>query len=149
AVLDRVQQRINWAGGTGLAINGSQVIATRSLAELAAAINTVRGNFAPSAVIARREREFSAVLEQHTAELQRSPGGTWLDRERQDFAQAMKLRLAIDRFDATNDAARRQFLEESAALMAGVQQYLQEPARRGLMAAAARAARSAEGAEHT
>jgi diguanylate cyclase (GGDEF)-like protein len=149
AALDRVQQRINSAGGAGLAINGTQVVASRSLAELASAINAVRGSFAPSPVIAQREHGFVATLEAHNAELQRSPGRNWLDLEKQDFAQAVKLRLAIDRFDTTNDTARRQFLEESAALTTGVQQHLQEPARRGLMEAAARAATSAEGAEHT
>ena len=149
AALDRVQQRINSAGGAGLAISGTQVVANRSLAELASAINAVRGNFAPSPMIAQREHEFVATLESHNQELQRSPGRNWLDLEKQDFAQAVKLRLAIDKFDASNDTARRQFLEESAALTAGVQQYLQEPARRGLMEAAARAATSAEGAERT
>ena len=149
AALDRVQQRINSAGGTGLAINGNQVIANRSLAELAAAINAVRGNFAPAPVIAQREHEFLSVLQAHGAELQRSPGRTWLELEKDDFTQAVKLRVAIDKFDATNDTARRQFLEESAVLTAGVHQYLQEPARRALMAAAARAATSAEGAERT
>jgi diguanylate cyclase (GGDEF)-like protein len=149
AALDRVQHRINSAGGAGLAINGSQVIANRSLAELATAINAVRGNFAPSPVIAQREHEFVAALDTHNAELLRSPGRNWLELEKEDFAEAVKLRLAIEKFDATNDAARRQFLEESAALTAGVQQYLQEPARRGLMEAAARAAISAEGAENT
>lgn len=149
AALDRVQQRINSAGGAGLAINGNQVVANRSLAELASAINAVRGNFAPAPVIAQREHEFRVALEAHNAELQRSPGRNWLDLEKQDFAQAVKLRLAIEKFDATNDTARRQFLEESAALTAGAQQYLQEPARRGLMEAAARAATSAVGAEHT
>jgi diguanylate cyclase (GGDEF)-like protein len=149
AALDRVQQRITSAGGAGLAINGTQVVANRSLAELASAINAVRGNFAPSPIIAQREHEFIAALQAHNSELQRSPGRNWLELEKQDFAQAVKLRSAIEKFDATNDAARRQFLEESAALTAGVQQYLQEPARRGLMEAAARAATSAEGAEHT
>ena len=43
AALDHVQQRINSAGGAGLAINGTQVVANRSLAELASAINAVRG----------------------------------------------------------------------------------------------------------
>src|SRR5437879_1873418 len=99
------------------------------LAELASAINAVRGSFAPSPVIAQREHEFVTTLEAHNAELQRSPGRNWLDLEKQDFAQAVKLRLAIDRFDTTNDTARRQFLEESAALTTGVQQHLQEPAR--------------------
>lgn len=149
AALNRVQQRINSAGGTGLAINGNQVIATRALADLASAINAIRGNFAPSPVIAQREREFEAALRTHDAELQRSPGRAWLQMERQDFAEAVKLRLAIDRFDSANEAARRQFLEESASLTGAVQQFLQEPARRDLMQAAARAATSAEGAEHT
>src|SRR5882757_5882200 len=150
SALDRVQQRIISAGGSGLAINGTQVVATRSLAELSAAINAVRANFAAATpVIAQRERDFGAALEAHNAELLRSPGRNWLDLEKQDFAQAVKLRVAIDKFDATNDAARRQFLEESAALTGGVQQYLQEPARRGLMDAAARAATAAEIAEQT
>src|SRR3569833_2810089 len=149
AALDRVQQRINSAGGAGLAINGNQVVATRSLAELATAINAVRGSYAPSPVLAQREHEFAAALEAHNSELQRSPGRTWLELEKQDFSQAGKLRVAIDKFDSTNDAARRLFLEESAALTAGVQQYLQEPARRGLMDAAARAATAAEIAEQT
>jgi diguanylate cyclase (GGDEF)-like protein len=149
AALNRVQQRINSAGGAGLAINGTQVVAARSLSELAAAINAVRGNFAPSAIVAQREREFLLALATHTPELQRSPGRNWLDLEKEDFAQAVSLRLSIDKFDATNDASRRQFLAESAALTAGVQHYLQEPARRGLMTAAARAATSAAEAEET
>jgi diguanylate cyclase (GGDEF)-like protein len=149
AALDRVQQRIESAGGGGLAISGTQVIATRSLSELASAINAVRGTFGASTVIAQREREFESVLSTHNAELERSPGRNWLDLERQDFAQAVKLRVAIDKFDASNGVARKEFLEESAALTAGVQRQLQGPARRGLLEAAARAATSAEAAEHT
>jgi len=149
AALDRVQQRIASAGGGGLAINGNQVIANRSLAELATAINGVRGNFAAPAVLSQREREFEEALQSHSAELQRSPGSTWLDLEKEDFLEAVKLRQAIEKFDATNGTARREFLEESADLTAGVQQYLQEPARRGLVEAAARAAAAAENAEQT
>src|SRR5207248_2156126 len=51
AALDDVYRRIVSAGGSGLAINGTQVVAERSLAELHTAINAVRGNLAPSAVI--------------------------------------------------------------------------------------------------
>src|SRR6185437_16238457 len=39
AALQRVHKRIASAGGTGLAINGNQVVALRSLSELALAIN--------------------------------------------------------------------------------------------------------------
>src|SRR5207245_8662518 len=56
AALDRVQRRIASAGGAGLAINGTQVVAERSLSELASAINGVRGNFAAPAEVARREQ---------------------------------------------------------------------------------------------
>ncbi|HET9388227.1 MAG TPA: EAL domain-containing protein [Steroidobacteraceae bacterium] len=147
--LDRVQERIVSAGGSGLAISGTQVIATRSLSELATAINAVRGNFSAPPVIARLERQFEAVLASNANELQRSPGRTWLELEREDFALAVRLRVAIERFDATSGAARREFLDESAALTAGVQKQLQEPARRGLVEAAARAASAAEVAEHT
>ena len=129
----------------------TQVLATRSLSELAAAINAVRGNFAAVARSSRNaSTSLSPRLEAHNAELLRSPGRTWLELEKQDFTQAVKLRVAIEKFDSTaNDAARREFLEESSALTAGVQQQLQEPARRGLMDAAARAAATAEIAEHT
>ena len=78
-----------------------QVVATRSLSELAAAINAVRGNFAPSAHHRSARAEFVAALEAHTVELQRSPGRNWLDLEKSDFAQAVKLRLAIEKFDAS------------------------------------------------
>lgn len=149
AALNRVQQRIASAGGSGLAINGTQVVANRSLSELASAINAIRGNFGAPAVIAQREKEFESALAAHATELQRSPGRNWLDLEREDFLQARKLRLAIEKFDATNGNARREFLEESAALTAAVQQQLQEPARRGLVNAAARAATAAQVAEHT
>src|SRR2546429_7318185 len=46
AALDDVYRRIVSAGGSGLAINGTQVVAERSLAELHTAINAVRGNLA-------------------------------------------------------------------------------------------------------
>src|SRR6202011_2195606 len=56
APLNQVYQRITSAGGSGLAINGTQVVARRSLAELGEAFNAVRGNVATPAVMAQRER---------------------------------------------------------------------------------------------
>src|SRR5215469_7474880 len=76
--LTRVYERIAAAGGSGLAINGTQVVARRSLSELESAINAVRGNFATSAVIARRERDFMTVVDAHEAEFENSPGHAWL-----------------------------------------------------------------------
>ncbi|HEY6483293.1 MAG TPA: EAL domain-containing protein [Steroidobacteraceae bacterium] len=149
AALERVHKRILSAGGAGLAINPTQVLATRSLSELAAAINAVRGDPGASALLASREREFQLLLDANSPELLRSPGKAWLDLEKEDFARAVKLRIAIEKFDASNDAGRREFLEESAALTAGVQEQLQEPARQALVTAAARAAKSAENVQNT
>ena len=78
AALDRVYHYISSAGGAGLAINGTQVVAQRSLSDLEVAISAVRGNFSSGPVIARKEQAFTAVLAAHAAELQRSPGKAWL-----------------------------------------------------------------------
>ena len=99
AALSRVYERIASAGGSGLAINGTQVVARRSLSELESAINAVRGNFDTSAVIARRERDFMAVLDAHVAEFENSPGRAWLTLVRHDFQAAARLRLQIERYD--------------------------------------------------
>jgi diguanylate cyclase (GGDEF)-like protein len=149
AALDRVQKRIASAGGTGLAINGNQVIAMRSLSELAVAINAVRGDLEVPAIVAQHEQEFESALSAHSAELQRSPGKNWLDMVRQDFRGSVRTRHAIEKFDATTIQSRRDFLEESAPLIAGVEEQFQEPARRALLTAASHAAAAAEVAQHT
>ena len=146
--LAEVYQRIATAGGSGLAINGTQVVAQRSLAELQTAIDGIRGNEG-SAALARRERDFLAVLDAHAAELQSSPGRAWLLLLRQDFEEAVRLRLAIARYDEVSGGEWHKLLEESAALTAGVQELLQKPARGGLLQAAQHAATAAEVAERT
>jgi diguanylate cyclase (GGDEF)-like protein len=147
--LERVYHYIASAGGAGLAISGTQVVAQRSLSELAVAIDAIRGNFAPGPVMARREQDFAAVLTAHTAELQHSPGKAWLDLVHDDFKTAARLRVAIEHFDAANGPARHELLEDSATLTAAVEQQLQDPARLGLLQAAEHAASSAETAEQT
>ena len=149
AALDRVYHYVASAGGAGLAISGTQVIAQRSLAELEAAIAAIRGNFAVGAAMARREQDFTSILTAHTPELQKSPGRAWLDLVHEDFATATRLRVAIEHFDAANGPARRELLEDSATLTAAVEEQLQEPARLGLLLAAEHAASAAEIAEHT
>jgi diguanylate cyclase (GGDEF)-like protein len=149
AALDRVYHYVASAGGAGLAISGTQVIAQRSLSELEAAIAAIRGNFAVGAAMARREQDFTSSLTAHTAELQKSPGRAWLDLVHEDFATATRLRVAIEHFDAANGPARRELLEDSATLTAAVEEQLQEPARLGLLLAAEHAASAAEIAEHT
>jgi diguanylate cyclase (GGDEF)-like protein len=147
AALNRVYQRIAAAGGSGLAINGTQVVARRSLAELESAINAVRGDVATAAVIARRERDFTAVLDAHLGEFQDSPGKAWLGLLQHDFRQAARLRRQIERYDAQSGPEWHSLFEDSAALTAGVQNQLRKPADRGLLQAAQHAATAAEVAE--
>ena len=149
AALNRVYHRITTAGGAGLAINGTQVIAQRSLAELADAINAVRGREDSAAVTAQRERDFMAVLNAHRQEFESSPGRAWLELVRQDFHAAAQLRLQIEHYDEQSGPQWHSLFEDSAALIAGVQQELQQPADRGLLQAAGHAAAAAETAEHT
>jgi diguanylate cyclase (GGDEF)-like protein len=149
ADLSQVYQRITSAGGSGLVINGTEVVARRSLAELEEAVNTVRGNVTTPAVTARRERDFTAVLNAHFAEFEGSPGRAWLGLVRQDFAQAARLRREIERYDAQSGPQWHNLREDSAALTLGVQQHLQMPARLGLLHSAQHAATAAEEAEHT
>jgi diguanylate cyclase (GGDEF)-like protein len=149
AALDQVNQRITSAGGSGLAINGTQVVARLSLAELGTTFNTVRGNIATPDVSARRERDFMAVLNTHSAEFEGSPGRAWLALVRHDFAKAARLRREIERYDAHSGPQWHSLRQDSAALTVGVQQQLQAPARLGLLRAAQHAATAAEEAEHT
>jgi diguanylate cyclase (GGDEF)-like protein len=147
--LGRVEKRIASAGGTGLAINGNQVIAMRSLAELAAAINELRGDLGTPATVVQHEQDFESALSAHAAELERSPGRTWVDLLRQDFKQAVRARRALEKLDSSTGQARRDFLEESAPLIARVEEQFQEPARRDLLSAATRAASAAGVAQRT
>jgi diguanylate cyclase (GGDEF)-like protein len=149
AALNRVYQRVAGAGGTGLAINGTQVVANRSLAELQAAINAVRGSVDSDTILARRERDFLAVLDAHVADFEASPGRSWLALVREDFRDAGRLRLEIQRYDAQSAPEWHRLFEDSAALTAGVQQQLQQPADRALLDAGQQAAGAAEQVEQT
>jgi hypothetical protein len=147
AALNRVYQRIAAAGGSGLAINGTQVVARRSLAELESAINAVRGNVDTAAVIARRERDFMALLTAHMEEFESSPGRVWLGLEQQEFLQAARLRRQLERYDTHSGPQWHHLFEQSAALTEGIHDELQKPADRGLLQAAQHAASAAEVAE--
>src|SRR5205823_4837047 len=97
---------------------------------------------------ARRERDFTAVLNAHSAEFESSPGQAWLGLVRQDFAQAARLRREIERYDAQSAPQWHSLREDSAVLTVGVQQELQMPARLGLLQAAQPAATATEEAHH-
>lgn len=147
-LLNGVQHRVASAG-TGLAIADEQIVLRRSLAEVGSALTAIRGSSAESETLESQEKEFSAVLARHTAELARSPGHAWLDLVHEDFSESVRLRRAIAGFDAMNRPARRSFMDAGATLLDAAQTQLQEPARRDLLQAAGRAASSAELAEHT
>ncbi|MBS0379877.1 MAG: EAL domain-containing protein [Proteobacteria bacterium] len=147
SALSHVIQLITSAGGAGVAIDGEQVYGRRSLSELETAINAVRSTAPAKPIIARREEEFRSLLELHAAELQVSPGRAWLALVRQDFAEAVRLRLEIARYDDTAGAEWHSQLEDSAALTAAIHEQLQKPARVALLSAAQHAASAAEVAE--
>ncbi len=94
---NRIYQRIASAGGSGLVINGTQVIARRSLGRTEKpVVDAVRGETGSAAAVAQREREFAAVLAAHSAELRRPrPGAPGLAMIREDIALATHLRLEV------------------------------------------------------
>jgi diguanylate cyclase (GGDEF)-like protein len=149
ALLEAVSHRIASAGGAGLVIANTQVLARRSLADLAAAMNAVRAGPDAREDASGAERNFEAVLKGNEAELAQSPGPAWLELVREDFREAVHLRLDVEHFDATDAAQRREFLEEGATLMGAAQSQLQEPARVALTHAAERAAAAAGTAART
>ena len=121
--LNRVYQLIATAGGTGLTIHG-QVIARPSLAALATAIDAVRNSYGSPVQIAANERRFEAVLRSHAQDLERSPGGAWMEVVQTDFERAVRLRRAMERIDARDLAARRALLQQSNTLTSEVQSEL-------------------------
>ncbi len=147
--LNHVYQLIASAGGAGVAIDGSQVYARRSLSELESAISAVRDNVAKPAIIARREEEFRALLDLNAAELQVSPGRAWLSLVRQDFIESVRLRAEIARYDEAAGPEWHALLEDSARLISALQDQLEKPARLGLVGAAQHAATAAEQAQDT
>jgi diguanylate cyclase (GGDEF)-like protein len=149
SALARIQSRVVGAGGSGVRIDRDQVFARRSLAELSNAATALRAGTGATTSGHREEKEFATVLARHLPELTKSPGKAWLDLITEDFKSAVELRMLIEKFDATNGPARREFLDDGAALIMGAQKELQAPARRGLLDAAETAAVAAEDAERT
>jgi diguanylate cyclase (GGDEF)-like protein len=149
ALLQAIHRRIASAGGTGLSIGDGEVFARRSLSELVTAIGTLRAMPDTGDAAARAERDFASAMTRNNPELTRSPGPAWLELVREDLRDAVRLRGEIERFDATSNGSRREFLEESAALIVAVQTELQVPARAALAAASERAAVAAATAQRT
>jgi diguanylate cyclase (GGDEF)-like protein len=147
-LLEAEGRRIAKAGGGGNQIDGSEVLARKSLVELSQAAAALRAVVDLDADAARAEADFKAALDRNNAELMHSPGAAWMEIIREDFKDAINLRVQINHFDATNERDRHDFLHNGAQLISDAQALLQAPARNALSAAAQRAAQAANNAQH-
>jgi diguanylate cyclase (GGDEF)-like protein len=147
-LLEAEGRRIAKAGGAGNSINNNEVVARKSLVELSQAAAALRAVVDLGDDGARAEHEFAAALDRNNAELMRSPGVAWMEIIREDFRDAVNLRNEVNRFDASNERNRHDFLRDGAQLISDAQTLLQAPARNALAAAAQRAAQAANNAQH-
>lgn len=153
--LDALAARVNRAGGNGLEL-GDQVVARRSLADIARSATTMRASelalfAAPSpeaaAVAQRDQAAFAATLASHAEELRRSPGGAWLDLVREDQRSTSASRSEFLAIEKRIAAERTAFAADSRELAQRVETDLQQPAWIALRDAAGRARVTAERAE--
>ncbi|MGC1458680.1 MAG: EAL domain-containing protein [Steroidobacteraceae bacterium] len=149
ALLEANGRRINNAGGAGLSIDSTQVLARKSLIELSQAAAALRSVADLNDAANRAEQDFTAALTRNQEELLRSPGPAWMEIVRDDFNDSVNLRHRINQFDASNARERRDFLDTGTALISDAQSLLQAPARKALSAAAARAAQAADSAQRS
>jgi diguanylate cyclase (GGDEF)-like protein len=147
-LLEAEGRRIEKAGGGGFSIANDQVQARKSLVELSQAAAALRAVVDLGEDGAHAERDFAAALDRNNAELMRSPGVAWMEIIREDFKDAVNLRNEVNRFDASNERNRHEFLRDGAQLISDAQALLQAPARNALAAAAQRAAQAAKNAQH-
>jgi diguanylate cyclase (GGDEF)-like protein len=146
-LLEANGRRITNAGGTGLAIDSTQVLARKSLVELSQSAAALRSVTDLDDGASEAEQAFAATLDRNAAELMRSPGPAWMEILRDDFNRSVSLRREVNRFDASNERERRDFLATGASLISDAQTLLQEPARNALSTAAAHAALAAANAQ--
>jgi diguanylate cyclase (GGDEF)-like protein len=147
ALLEAESRRITNAGGTGLSIDNTQVLARKSLVELSQAAAALRAVEDLGDAAGRAEHEFAAALNRNSVELMHSPGVAWMEIVREDFAQSVQLRNQVNRFDSSNARDRHDFLTGGSQLISDARTLLQEPARQALSAAAQRAAQAADNAQ--
>ncbi|HEV2701759.1 MAG TPA: EAL domain-containing protein [Steroidobacteraceae bacterium] len=147
ALLEANGRRINNAGGAGLSIDSTNVLARKSLVELAQAAAALRSVADLNETAIRAEQDFAAAVARNRDELMRSPGPAWMEIVHDDFSHSVALRHQINQFDASNARDRREFLSAGATLISEAQTLLQAPARSALSEAAARAAQAADSAQ--
>jgi len=146
-LLEANGRRITNAGGTGLSIDSTNVLARKDLVELSQAAAALRAVADLNEDATRAEQEFAAALDRNRDELMRSPGPAWMEIVRDDFKQSVILRHEVNQFDTSNEHDHRDFLASGATLISDAQTLLQAPARRALSAAATRAAQAADSAQ--
>jgi len=154
ALLSAASARISKAGAMGLSV-GDNVLARRSLADLAQSIDAVRsrltdqlagGAMAEKAVDVA-ERRFENTLQQYWDEFMRSPGKAWLDLVNDDFETAMRLRKASLQLENAIKDERVAFSVASSDLRSRVHAQFEEPAWHALADATRRASATGSQAE--
>ena len=147
-LLEAEGRRIAKAGAAGNSIDSTEVVARKSLVELSQAAAALRSVSDLGDAAVQAEHDFEAALDRNNPELVRSPGVAWMEIMREDLKNAVKLRNAVNRFDADNERDRHAFLRTGAQLISDAQTLLEAPARNALAAAAQRAAQAANNAQH-
>jgi hypothetical protein len=147
-LLEAEARRIAKAGGTGNLVGTTEVVGRKSLVELSQAAAALRAVADLDGDSARAEQDFKAALDRNNDELMRSPGAAWMEIIREDLRDAVNLRNEVNRFDASNERDRHDFLRTGAQLISDAQMLLEAPARNALAAAAQRAAQAAKNAQH-
>ena len=136
--------------------SGDQVVARRSLAELARAAASLRESVAASLVTAPAGTDANAVrdgsvlramMRSQSAELARSPGHAWVELQREDLGATLQALQDVRALDQRIDASRTAFAGMARELRSLVEADLQDPAVQMLSEAAGRARSTARVAE--
>ncbi len=155
AAFDRLDRRIESAGGRGLLVGGN-LLARPSLAELVRALDASRKDAAstldlvqPGRAMTAGEEQFRAVLVKNEAEFARSPGKAWLGLVKEDFDRTVDLRRRVVRLDNLIETQRTAFSDSGATLAATIRTEVENPAWTELAAAAERAVTAVREAERS
>jgi len=136
--------------------SGDQIIARKSLSELARAAASLRASMrtlsaepsdAAARSVARDEAAFADLLHTHAEEFAQAPGRAWLELMQEDYAAAARGRAQFLQAQQRIDSARTDFEQTAQLLVNRVQSDLQQPAWRALTQAAGRARAAAQNTE--
>jgi diguanylate cyclase (GGDEF)-like protein len=155
AAFDRMDRRIEGAGGRGLVV-GENLLARPSLAQLARALDSARNDavssldmIQPGRATTEGEEDFERVLSTYADEFAASPGQAWLALMREDFARAVELRRRVVRLDNLIETRRTGFSEGGSTLSQLIRSDVEDPAWARSLLVAERARHAVQNAERT